>query len=95
MLRFSPNIAINWLSADLSNYDFGVEKNKATLERPAYLPGETFSAEFGLGLSIELAEKWLFFANSSVEFFDNKVIDSPIVSEDSVIKSFSGLSYIF
>ncbi len=95
MLRFSPNIAINWLSANLSNYDFGVEENKAKPERPAYLPGETFSAEFGLGLSIELAEKWLFFANSNIELFNNKVIDSPIVSEDYVIKSFSGLGYIF
>ena len=48
-----------------------------------------------MGLFVELAEKWLFFANSSVEFFDNTVIESPIVSEDYVVKGFSGLGYIF
>ncbi len=95
LFRFSPKIGLNWLSSELSNHDFGVPTGKATSERPEYTPGATISFEGGLGMFIEIATDWMFIVNSSVEFLDNKVTDSPIVSDNYVIKGFGAITYLF
>jgi outer membrane protein len=33
--------------------------------------------------------------NVAVEFFDNEITDSPIVSEDYVVKGFLAVNYVF
>ena len=95
VVRVSPNIAINWLSSELSNYDFGVPASSATPERPAYTLEDTFSAEGGLGLSVEVTNEWLIMLNVNIELLGDQVTDSPIVSEDYVIKGFGAINYIF
>ena len=45
VLRFSPAIAFNWTSAELSNHDFGVSDGQATAERPAYSLNDVYSVE--------------------------------------------------
>lgn len=91
----SPQITLNWLSSDLSNHDFGVPVEKATPGRPAYDPGDTFSAEAGLGVFLEITQDWLVIVSTSVEFLDDNVTDSPIVSEDYIIKGFGAINYVF
>ena len=95
VVRVSPNIAINWLSSELSNYDFGVPASSATPERPAYILEDTFSAEGGLGLSVEVTREWLIMLHANIELLGDQVTDSPIVSEDYVIKGFGAINYIF
>ncbi len=95
IFRLSPTIAVNWLSSELSNHDFGVPTNKATLGRPAYDLDDTFTTEGGLGLFIEITRDWLVVINASMEILGDSITDSPIVSEDNVFKGFAAINYVF
>jgi hypothetical protein len=48
-----------------------------------------------LVMFIEITQDWLIFVSTSVEFLDSAVTDSPIVSEDYVIKGFGAINYVF
>lgn len=94
-LRLVPQLQINWLSADLTNYDFGVSPSAAMLTRPAYNTGSSVSYEAGLGAFVELTENWRILLNVSTEFLPDEITDSPIVAEDHVIKGFAAITYVF
>jgi len=93
--RFVPQLQINWLSSDLTNYDFGVPASAATFSRPAYDTGSSISYEAGLGSFIELTEDWRIVLNVSAEFLPDEIANSPIVAEDSIIKGFAAITYVF
>ena len=90
-----PQIAYNWLSADMSNHDFGVPLAAATPERPAYELGSTNSIEAGLGVFVELSEDWRIIVNVAAERLDGSVTRSPIVDDDVVVKGLAVVTYIF
>ena len=93
--RVTPKLGINYLSADISNYDFGVPVNRATVTRLAYDLDSTISTEAGIGLFIEITREWLFLVNVNVEKLSEEIADSPIVDQDSVIKGFAAINYVF
>lgn len=95
VFRFVPQVSVNWLSADLANHDFGVPESAATLQRPAYEVGSTYSAEVGFGMFVELTEDWLLVLNLSVEQFDSAIDGSPIVDSDRVVRGFGAITYVF
>lgn len=94
-VRLTPGVALNWLSADLSNHDFGVPLESARPGRPAYDPGDTFSTEVGVGMFIEITRDWLILLNLAAEFLESEVRDSPIVEDRYVIKGFAAVNYVF
>ena len=93
--RFVPNFSLNWQSSALANYDYGVAPDQALPERPEYELEDILSLEAGLGSFVEITRDWRIVLNVAVEFFDDEVSDSPIVVEDSVIKGFIALNYVF
>jgi outer membrane protein len=93
--RLTPTVGVNWLSSKLSHHDFGVPRNKVTPDRPAYRVDDTFSIEAGAGAFVELSRDWKVVLNMSVEFLEDKVCDSPIVSDAQVFKGFAALNYVF
>lgn len=93
--RLTPEIAVNWMSSELSDYDFGVPRGKATAGRPAYDLDYTFSVETGVGAFIELSRNWRLVFNLSTEFLEEEVTDSPIVGDDYVMKGFAAINYVF
>lgn len=93
--RLSPKIALNWLSSELANHDFGVPNDKARANRPACRLDDTFSIEVGIGSFIELSRNWRAVINIDVEFLDDETMDSPIVSGQHVTKGFAALNYVF
>jgi outer membrane protein len=95
IVRFTPQLGINYLSSEIANHDFGVPPEKATASRPAYVLGSTTSIEAGIGLFIEITREWLFVMDLNWEKFSDEVIDSPIVDKDSVVKGFVVISYVF
>lgn len=95
VFRFSPEIGLNWTSSKVSNYDFGVTKDKATIERPAYDLDDTVSFEVGLGIFIDIARNWMMVMHVTSEFLNDDVTDSPIVTDDYVIKGFGAVNYVF
>ena len=94
-LRIAPQIQINWLSSDLSNYDFGVPENAATPTRPAYSTGSTVSYQLGFTSFVELTEEWRIILSVANEFLPDKVVNSPIVENDRVVKGFAAITYVF
>ena len=95
VFRFSPQIGLNWLSPELANYDFGVPSGKATAGRPAYRLDAVVNVEGGIGMFIEITPDWLVVLNTSVELLGRDVIDSPIVSEEYIIKGLAVINYVF
>ena len=93
--RAAPQLQLNWLSSELTNYDFGVAPSAATLLRPQYNTGSSLSYEIGFGSFIELSEDWLIVLNVSAEFLPDEVQASPIVAEDRVAKGFAAITYVF
>ena len=94
-LRIAPQLQVNWLSADLTNYDFGVPPSAATPARPAYSTGSSISYEAGFASFIELTEEWRIILSLSAEFLPDEVEASPIVAEDRVVKGFAAITYVF
>lgn len=95
ILLFTPKLALNYLSEEMTSYDYGVPANKATASRPAYSPGSTTSVEAGLGLFIEITREWLFVLDVNYEKLGSDITDSPIVDKDYVVKGFAALNYVF
>lgn len=95
VFRISPSIGLNWTSSEIANYDFGVPEDKATSERSAYDLDDTFSIEAGLGTFIDIGRNWMMVMNVTYEFLDEEVTDSPIVTDDYVIKGFGAITYVF
>lgn len=94
-LRISPQLQLNWLSDDLTNYDFGVSPDAATPTRPAYNTGSSMSYEAGISSFIELTEDWRIILSLSAEFLPDEVSNSPIVADDQIMKGFAAITYVF
>jgi len=95
VFRFAPEIAFNWTGAELSNYDFGVTESQATIDRPVYYLDDVYSVEAGVSMFIEITRDWLIFMNVAAESLSDEVTNSPIVSEDYVVKGFAAINYVF
>lgn len=83
--RMAPQLQANWLSANLTNYDFGVAPGAVTATCPEYNTGGSISYEVGFGSFIEVTENWRIALNVSAEFLPDEIAGSPIVADDRVI----------
>ena len=92
--RFNPQLGLNWSSAKLANHDFGVSADVANASRAAYDVGDALSVEVGVGSFVELTREWRIVFDVGVEFLPSNVTNSPIVSEDTVVKGFFALTYV-
>jgi outer membrane protein len=95
LARFNPQLGLNWTNSQLANNDYGVPVASAIPGRPAYDVGDALSLELGIGSFIELSREWRIVADFSVEFLPNNVTRSPIVADDTVLKGFLALTYVF
>mgnify|MGYP000073686036 FL=1 len=93
--RLSPFVGLNWLSADLADYEFGVPTQAATAERPAYQPSSAVNPEAGVTFFYEITQGWQMVGNIGVEQLGNELTDSPIVDEERLMKGFVSLTYTF
>jgi len=92
--RFRPALALNWISADLADNDYGVPAGAATPQRPAYDVGDVWTFEAGVGAFVELSRDWRIVFDVTVEFLPGAVTNSPIVADDQVVKGFFALNYV-
>ena len=85
-LRIAPQLQLDWLSADLTNYDFGV---------PTYEPGNSTGYEAGVSSFIELTEDWRIIVSLSAEFLPDEISNSPMVTDDRIVKGFAAITFVF
>lgn len=93
--RLTPSVGLNWVSAKLANYDFGVSTQQAQTGRPFYEPGDSLNPVVQLGSTIELTRNWLIIGSLGAEFLDGDIRQSPIVSDDYVLQGFFAVNYLF
>ena len=88
LVTASPNLALDWLTAGLADYEYGVPPDQARDDRPAYRPGDAVVPELGLNLFLELSGAWRLVVNGSVGFLPSALTESPIVDRSQVYKGF-------
>lgn len=95
LLTVSPQLGLNWLSAETADYDFGVPADRAREGRPAYEPGEAVDVEAGVSLFWELSGAWRIILNGTVTFLPPAITDSPIVDQAQVFSCFGAFNRLF
>ncbi len=93
--RVSPRIGLEWLSAELSAYEFGVPARLARESRPAYEPGATASWEIGIGTLVEVTRSVRVIADVAVRALDDDLQASPLVDGDRLVQALVALDYTF
>jgi len=93
-LGLSPELAIDWLSPDVTRHDYGVPPAAARPGRPAWEIGAALNIEAGLRAFVEISRDWLLAAGATVEWLDDDIVRSPIVDDTHVIKGFAVVSYV-
>ncbi|MFO7534417.1 MAG: MipA/OmpV family protein [Kiritimatiellia bacterium] len=95
VLSISPHLALNWLSADLADYEYGVPADRVREGRPAYRPGAAINSEIGVSLFVELSRDWRIILNGSATFLPAEITDSPIVERAQVFGCFGAVNRLF
>jgi outer membrane protein len=91
----SPAVRLNWLSADVANYDFGVSAEQAAADRPEYQPGSSINPEIGVTVYAELGGHWILQGNLGVDFLDSGIKHSPIVDQHQRYHGYLSVFYLF
>lgn len=91
----SPSVGIAWKSSSLTDYYFGVEPDESNRIVPEYTAGSTHNL-FGRILFSYAINKDLFWGTAvEYERLGDKIADSPIVVNDSVLTAYTGIKYRF
>jgi outer membrane protein len=95
LLTLTPQVGLNWMSAELAEYEFGVPNNKAQEKRPAYRPGSAMVVKYGLGVFIELKGAWRIILRGAVAHLPSDLTGSPIVDQSRVVNGFAAVNRLF
>jgi outer membrane protein len=95
LLTLSPQVGMNWITAELAGYEYGVPANRAIAGRPAYRPGDALELEAGLTLFIELSGTWRILLSGSATFLPAELADSPLVDQAQVYNGFLAITRLF
>lgn len=94
-LTFSPSIGLNWKSAALSDYYWGVHPEEASLTLSAYEAKGGVGWEAGLRGSYYLTKSLRIAASANYERLQHSIAMSPLVRRSHVVGYFAGLGWQF
>lgn len=92
---FVPTIALNWPSAELVEYYYGVRLEEATERRPAYEGGSVLNASAALNIGYALSESWEIIGGAEYTQLGDEITDSPIIEKDHEVIMYSAIVYRF
>lgn len=95
LFTLTPQVGLNWMTAELAAYEFGVPNDKAQAERPAYQPGAVMTVKYGLGLFIELKGAWRIILRGNDAHLPSEFTESPIVDQSQVFSGFAAVNRLF
>lgn len=95
LYTLTPQVGLNWMSAELANYEFGVPSDKVQDGRPVYQTGDAVSVEYGLGLFIELRGAWRIILRGNAAHLPSNITESPIVDKSQVFSGFAAVNRLF
>lgn len=77
--RLTPGMGLEWESANLTNYYYGVSTAEALPNRPAYSPGPALDPSVHLDLAMPLSPHWRLGAGVSYTRFGSSIRESPLI----------------
>ena len=92
-LQIEPEVGVEWHSAKVNRYYYGVGAADVRADRPFYEPDAGMSYELGVTVTYPFAERHALSLEVEAEWLSSEVSDSPIVERDSVASV--GVSYLF
>lgn len=95
LFTLTPQVGLNWMTAELAAYEFGVPNDKAQAWRPAYQPGAVMTVKYGLGLFIELKGAWRIILSGNATHLPSELTESPIVDQSQVFSGFAAINRLF
>lgn len=94
-VSLSPSLTVQWANDRLSNYLYGVPEASVTADRPFYDTGDSFNVAGGISGVFRLNNRWTLIGATNVTWFNDAVVDSPIVDERVAVGGFLALTYNF
>ena len=91
--QVEPGVGIEWHSAEINRYYYGVSAAEALPARHFYRPDAGLSYRFGVSASYAIAERHVLQVEASSEALSSEVTDSPIVERYS--RRSIGVGYLF
>lgn len=93
--RLTPYLGVEWQSADLVDYYYGVENDEARAGRPAYAAGGTVNGRYGLRAFGRLSARWSAMVILAGTRPGSEITDSPLVTDDNRLSAITGLQCRF
>ena len=96
-LRIYPEVGLSYWSGKVSDYYFGVNSDEIRVGRAAYDLDDTTNFFLGYRMEYPLTKKWGLTHSLRSTWYDDDILDSPIVDEDadSELKATFGITYDF
>ncbi len=94
-LSVSPNIGLNWKSAGLVDYFYGVLPEESEELSQLYSGESTLNAFAGLSVAYQLTDHWSLVGNYKYERLGTNIRRSPLIDADSIQSFFIGTFYRF
>lgn len=95
-LQLSPGVGVNYYSPDYARYYFGVSADEAQRSGLAlWQPTEAINPFVQLSVRWRMAQRWQAIASLRQMWLDSPLKNSPLVSGQSAVSAFAGISYRF
>lgn len=94
-LMLIPNLGVSWLSDKRANYYYGTLDNEVKNGIEEYHPDSVMIPHVSFGASYNINKSWRTTAIVTHEFIPHKVVDSPLIDQDSRTSLFLGISRKF
>jgi outer membrane protein len=91
----SPGVGGTVLSRNMADYYFGVRREEARADRPAYSPGAAVLWGPRLTIQWRVSERVGLISLCRVEFLGSEITGSPLIEEEIVVSTMTGLSFQF
>ena len=92
-LQIEPEVGVEWHSARVNRYYYGVGAGDVRSDRPFYEPDAGMNYELGVTVTYPFAKRHALSLEVKAERLSSEVSDSPIIDRDNVASV--GVSYLF
>jgi outer membrane protein len=95
VVTVAPGVGVNWQSAELVDYYYGVRPQEARADRPAYAGSAAVNRYARLLVRYRFAKRWGVLGLAKVTRLDNAIYDSPLVNQRHVGSGVLAVTYSF
>ncbi len=94
-LELDLSLGVQWLSADYSNYYYGVRRDEARTDRPEHDVSSAINPFLATDVEYAITDTWRLGAYLTYTVYDAEITRSPIVEDRDSVELFLGFAYDF